>query len=538
MKKILRVLPFLIVLLLVYGLQVKGDVENKFMPFTEPFGRETQVGTMTINRAPQVLGDNRYAFVQGEELIIAKIDPATRQVSEERRPVPNADIYSQTTFRLQGDMIYWLGKDQGVKQARWENGHWSGEKVIAAKSKAIHVEQAAGKTLLFTGSGSELKVLDVSGDEVKEVAHYAFVRPVAIGGSQSADGRVHIGVVDSTASELYELHYLTFDPAQMKGGPAMMVRGVSLPSGSQIYESAFGIDKSNAYYLLTKASKSGSRVMQIFAMPLGQPGPAQEVPFQKHATSELDLTSSYLAYAAPGQSVNLPFVFVANTTKNPRVSGDEVFVSHLQGGAWNPEQVQKVTNTRQATLNPVFDRQGDEMTVVFSTQSFFDQFEVHYTSTNKDYAAATNVLTRDDYLEGMMSVPRYIGFSLISLFMAVAWPVLSYLYLLYFVLSNEDSLYDHVNRHLLIAVVLYLAAQAYLFLSFGKFNNFDIYAPEWMQSGMAVIFILFVMGLFSYLCAYLFGKSRYERNALAEFSYFFALNVWTALLGFSYFLAI
>jgi hypothetical protein len=47
-----------------------------------------------------------------------------------------------------------------------------------------------------------------------------------------------------------------------------------------------------------------------------------------------------------------------------------------------------------------------------------------------------------------------------------------------------------------------------------------------------------LLGVVSYFLTKVFySRLRYERQALPEFSYYFAINAWTVLLGFSYFMA-
>jgi len=536
MNKMLRILPFLLVLVIVFGLQVKWDVENKHLPFLDPFGRESSVGTTTVNRPVHVQGTDQYLWLQGPDLVVAQIDPRTGAVTETKRPVPDMDIYTLTTFKMVGEQIFWIGKDEQVKTAQWNGGAWSKPHVITKGARTLTAFAAGGKQFLLTGAGGQLVLYEIQSGQPTAVQSFPIQKASEIAFQIDQAGSVRVGVVDNPNSEYYELNVLTIDPAAPAQTVHHQVGDLSLPSGTSILEANYAIDATHSYFLLTKAGKGGNRSLDLYAVNLAQPDKAKRIVRRDAGNSNVDLMSSFSASPAAGQAQDVPFVFVAATSKNPRVEGYEVFRSTLVGGEWKAP-VEQVTNMRGVTSNPVLVEAPAHVSVVFATQSSYDSFKLHYTSSDSAYAAATNQLTEDDYTDAAMSAPQYFGMAFISMFMAFGWPFLSYLYLLYFVFRKEAAIYDHATRHLTIAVGLYVVSQIVIFLNYGKIERFELYAPTWLQGGVMITIALLVMAGLSYGLALWFGRTRYERHAVVEFSYFFLLNAWMVLLGFSYFVA-
>ena len=536
-KSFLKFLPFLLMFVLTFGMQVYLDTENLYKPFLDPFGRETQAGTMSPNRPPQVLGDDRYAWLQGPNLVISTVQPDRKQVTEEKRPVPDQDIYSRTLFQLIGDDLFWVGKGSVLKHAVWQNGNWSTAQEIGKEAESIYAVQVGDKKLFFAGVDHLLKVWNVAATGMQELRSFPVKRLAYVNGAIGGDNILHVGAVEQTSESDYTLSYLTVDAAKGQVSDLTLSKELALSSGTTVYDSSFGIDKTNGYYLLTyKSNRRDNRQLYAFTFPLNKPAATEEVKFQGADDLNIDFEFSYGVYPLQGQSEDLPFVFSASYAKNPRSSGFEVFRSSLQGGKWKPETTQRLSNLHSVTLNPVITKHGEDTTVLFTRMSSYEDYEVWYNSDNRKYASSTNHVTKDDYLKSAMSVPKYIGVAVISLFIAIAWPVLSYCYLIFYVLKNEDALYDRPNRHLLIAVAIYLVSQYWVFFNYAKLDNFSLYAPEWLRSNGMIALMMFVLAVLSYLFTMLYAKVRYERNAIAEFSYFFGINIWIVLFGLSYFM--
>ncbi|MGB8956118.1 MAG: hypothetical protein WCC10_12140, partial [Tumebacillaceae bacterium] len=464
MKRFLKFVPFLLMFVLTFGMQVYLDTENTYKPFLDPFGRETQAGTMTPNRPPQVLGDDRYAWLHGPNLVISTVKAESKQVTEENRPLPDQDIYSRTLFQLVGDDLFWIGKSSVLKHAVWQNGKWSAPQELGKEAESIYAAQVGGKRLLIAGVDQQLKVWNVAANGMQELRSFPAKRLVYVSGATGADNILHVGAVDQTSESNYELSYLTVDAAKGQVSDLTMTKELALSSGNMIYDSSFGIDKKNGYYLLTyKSNRRDNRQLYAFTFPLNKPAAVQEVKFEGADNQNIDFEFSYGAYPLQGQGEDLPFVFSASYVKNPRSSGFEVFRSTLQGGKWKSDSTERLSNLHRVTLNPVITKHGEDTTVLFTQMSSYEDYQVWYNSDNRNYVSSTNQLTKDDYLQSAMSVPKYIGIAIISLFIAMAWPVLSYCYLIFYVLKNEDALYDRPNRHLLIAVAIYLVSQYWVF---------------------------------------------------------------------------
>ena len=537
MKSFLKFLPFVLMFLLTFGMQVYLDTENTNKPFLDPYGRATQAGTMTPNRPPQVLGEDRYAWLQGTNLTLSTVKAEGKQVTEEKRPLPDQDIYSRTLFQLIGDEIVWIGQDGTLKHAVWQNGAWSAPQEIGKSAESISTAQVGGKQLVLAGVDRQLKIWEVANGRLQELRSFPMKRLVYVNAATGADNILHVATVDQSSETTYSLGYLTVDPAKRIVSDLTLTKELTLSSGTLVYDSSFGIDKTHGYYLLTyKSNRRDNRQLYTYTFPLNNPKATEEVKFTGADSLNIDFEFSYGAYPLQGQGEDLPFVFSASYEKNPRATGFEVFRTTLQGGAWKPETTKRLSNLHKVTLNPVIVKSGEDTTVLFTRMSSYSDFEVWYTSDNKAYASSTNQLTKDDYLQAAMTVPKYIGIAIISLFIAMAWPVLSYCYLIYLVLKNEDVLYDRPNRHLLVAVAIYLVCQYWVFFSYAKLDNFSLYAPEWLQGNAMIALVMFGLAVLSYLFTMLFAKVRYERNAIAEFSYYFGINMWTVLLSFSYFM--
>jgi hypothetical protein len=533
MKKFLKVFPFLLVFVCVFALQVKLDVDNRHRPFLEPFGRESQAGTTTANRQPQVLGDHTYAWLQSPNIIIATLDPAGQQIKKEERPAPADDLFASTLFRLEGDDLFWVGNKRVLKHATWKGGKWTQTEEIGKDANSVHTLPFGEATLLLTGSGNQLKLSKLAGGILQEVKSFTANKVVQIAAQTDAKGTIHVSAVNQIASDTYDLLYLTIDGKTGAATEPKKLQSLHLDSSSIIDDMTFGIDKTHGYSIMTyKSGRSNNKDLRVYSFPLDNPAAGKLSRLSDAGAPD----TSYTAYAAPGQGDSLKFVFVAEWSKNPRIEGRELFLSTLQNGQWKGD-MQRLTNTLKVAVNPVFDQKGDVTTVLFAVLSGYDEYEMYYTSDDPAYAAATNVLVKDDYVKSAMQVPQYLGMAMILLVMVMAWPVLSYVYLLYLVLKKEDQLYDRPTVHLFVAILLNLATQAWVFLSYGKFENIQLYAPEWMSSPGGFMLLLAILSLVTYAFTWMFGKIRYERYALAEFNYFFGLNVWLVILGLSYYMA-
>jgi hypothetical protein len=536
LKRIVAMFPFVLSFVLIFLMQVVLETKDRLTPFVEPYGRETEAGMMSVNRPAHVVGEGKFLWLEKDELVLAEIDPATQQVKEARRPVPEQDIYAKTMFQLVGDDLFWIGNKGQLKRVTWEGGKWSQHKDVVEGAATFYAGEAHGKKVLFAAVGDELKVYEVQSPGLREVHTAPLKRGIYLHGQVDANGLLQVGAISQLAGEMVDLYYLTFDTRTMQASEMQWVQNLSFGNGSMVYESTFGLDKSHGYFLLTeKSNRKDNRELRVVAFPLSDPKQSRLLKMKVDGL-EANMEDAFTAYVAPGQHDELKFAFSAGHRKNPRYGGYEVFLSTLKGGEWTKE-LKRVTNEHDVAINPVFSHQGETMTVVYTVKTNYDEYIVKYTSNDPSYAAAKNKLTSDDYKYSALEVPKYLGIAVITMFIATAWPILSYLYLLYYVIKKEDLIYDRPDRLMLIAVLLYVVVQVFTFLSYGKLDNYRIYAPEWMQSPVVIAGLLLVLDVLAYLFSRLFGKVRYERNAMAEFTYFAGLNIWMVLLGFSYFMA-
>ncbi|MCX7568406.1 hypothetical protein OS242_00270 [Tumebacillus sp. DT12] len=533
MKNFLKVFPFLLVFVLVFALQVRLDVGARHLPYLEPFGRETMIGPSTANRPPQVLPDNRIAYLAKPDIVIAGIDPAGQQVSTERRPAPADDLFASTQFRLSGDEIYWIGNKRVLKRATWQNGAWSTAEELGPSASGLGLAESGEQRYLLAGFEGELKIWKIEPGRVIPVRNYPMKKPVYLDASVDGQGVFHIGAVNQLSSDSYEFYNLTLDTATGTPSDATMIKALNLDSSSMIDDMNYGIDRTHGYLLMTiKTGRSNNRDVRVWNFPLQEPTAGKMFSL----AGEVGMSGGFTIYGEPGQQETLGVVFAADYQKNPRVGNREIFMGHFKGGEWQGDAV-RISNTQKPTANPVFVRQGDVTTVVFTVFTSFDEYTLHYNSDSPSYAAATNVLTGDDYAFSAMQVPQYLGMMAVLFVLVMAWPVLAYVYLIWYLIKNEDALYDQPNRHFVIAFVLYLLVQVAVFLNYGKFDQIALYGPEWMLSPVWFSLLIIGMGVLSWGFAYLFGRIRYERHALAEFNYFFGLNTWMVTLALSYFMA-
>jgi hypothetical protein len=533
MKKFLQVAPFFLVFLVVFALHVRLDVVNQHLPFLEPFGRESAVGVSSANRQPQVLGENRFAWLAKPDLVIGTIDPADQKSIEERRPAPAEDLFASTNFRLAGDEIFWIGDNRILKRAAWQNGKWSAVEELGTDATGLALAELGRQRFLLAGTDKTLKIWKIAGSDLELMRTYPMQKPVLISSSGDRKGVLHIAAINQLSSDSYEFYYLTLDTVQGRASDLTLVKTMYLNTSSIIDDMTYGIDQTHGYMIMTyKSGSTNNRDIRVWSYPLANPTEGQMFSLEQQA----HLSGGFTAYAEPGQQESLRFAFTAEYEKNPRVGGREVFLASFKSGVWQDDLV-RVSNTQRTTANPVFFRQGDTTTVVFTVFTSYNEYKICYNSNDPQYAKATNVLTKDDYINSALQVPQYLGMIAVLIVLVIAWPALSYTYLIWFLIKREDDLYDRPDRHFAVAWVLYVVMQVAVFLIFGKFDNIAIYGPEWMQSRLWFTLLLIGFGLIAWGFAALFGRIRYERNALAEFNYFFGLNTWLVTLVLSYFMA-
>ncbi len=539
MKSFLRIFPYILVFIVVLLLQVKLDADNRVLPYLEPYGRETVFSTTTPNRPVQVLGDNRYAWLSGTELVIGSLNPAKQTTELERRPLPAQDIYTTTTFKLSGSDLYWVGEKRVLKHASWQNGAWSPAKTFDTGLTALDLVQVGDQQYLLVGTEKGLKIYQAAGSQLTEVRTYQTQRAAYVKATLDARGIVHIGLIEQLGMESYMLNYLTLDAGQNKATDLQQVKQLSVGTSNLIDDSTFGIDETHGYYLMTyKSSRKSTTELRAVSFPLNQPSPetAQDMKLIPDTAMGEAAPNSSAAYVRPVQEKSLQFAFVADYAKNPRISGKEVFLSTLQGGQWTKE-LQRVSNSNGLGGNPVFDKQGDVTTFVYAVFAKLNTYDVLYNSNDPAYMAETNKIGKSDYTRAAMEVPRYLGMSIMILVIGFAWPMLPFGYLFFYLFRKEDALYEQPNRHLFISVLLYLATQIVVFLEYGNLDALYSYSPEWMHSSFMVSMLFVVMAVISYGFTALYARTRYERSALGEFSYFLGINLWIVILTLSYYMA-
>lgn len=535
MKSFFRIFPFIFVFLLVLGLQTKWGADSQVKPYLEPFGRESAAGHSSVNRAPQPLGENRYVWLGDNDLVFTTIGPTKQGVQTEHRPAPADDLFSHTLYSIVGDDIFWVGNDDQLKRATWQNGKWSAPVEIAQHAYSLYATQVGSQKVLMAGINGTLNIWSVSGEKVTLMHSYPVKKVTNISGTVDANGNLQIGAIDELGASLVNLLTFSVDATHLQPSSLTVVDNLSMPSSMMVQDSTFGIDKTHGYFLITfMNTRSMAPQLTAYTFTLSTRSDFKQVKYPGEQQPTL-----YSAYVASSQGDSLTVVTAGDYAKNPRVSGKEVFVTSLQDGVWK-QGLQRVSNSHGVAVNPVFDKaQNGTTTVLFMLQNSYEQFDLYYNSDDKAYATATNQEVKADYTKAMMNAPQYMGIAAIISFMVIAWPLLSYAYLFYFVVKRrEDELYDKAERHLLIAIVLHFICEVFVFLNYAKLDNIRIYAPEWMHGYGGLAGVLFLLGVVAYVLTKVFySRLRYERQALPEFTYYFAINAWTVLLGFSYFMA-
>lgn len=538
LKKFFKFFPFILTFVLLYLLQVKLDADNRHLPFLEPFGRTAEVGTTDLNREAQALGDGKYVWLQGPNLVFAELAPDGSKQTITTTPAPDTDIRTYTKFKVLGDDVFWIGKNQSLKRSTRQGKIWSTPEEIGQLAVSLDALTAGDKDFLFVGQEKQLSVYRIHRDKVELLNSFPTQKIEFLNASADNRGTVHIGGVEILSAELVNLRYLTLDPATGNLSAAAVLKDLTLPSQTKIDDHSFGIDNTHGYFLMTEEStKTMDKSIKAYAFDLTDPQAGTLFPIVPKTAGGGPTWSAYEAVAAPGQQDQLTFAFIAGYEKNNRVGGLEMFLSSLDNGAWNEADLTRVSNTQRLALNPAFSEQDGHITVLYNVLYGSKDYRFHFNSSHPDYAKATNVLTGEDYKQSALAIPEYLVISFVLLMIAIAWPMASYAYLFWFVWKNEDVLHSQPERHLLVAIVLYLASQIAVFLNYGKLENLYHYAPEWMHTPMALTLLMVGAGVVSYLFTILFRKLSYERSALNEFSYFTGLNIWIVLIGLSYFMA-
>ncbi|WP_152559299.1 hypothetical protein [Tumebacillus flagellatus] len=504
-------------------------------PFLDPFGRSAKVGTMTPNRPVELIGENKYAYLKDQNLVLATLDPATETVKEEQRPIPNQDMFAYTNYKLLGDDLFWVGKGQTLKWAKWQGSAWSQPQEVAQKVTALQLQEAGGKKLLWVGVAGNLNAYEIGSDQLTLIKNFPHTNVETLTAALDDQGVDHIGVVDNINGGLYKLTYSTLDTKTWQGSAPVPVSELSLNTDSSVDAGSFGVDGQNGYFLVTyKIGKLGIKTLNLYSFPLGSPENVQHTTIVPHTFMGDEAKFVYDGVIMPGREQDgLKFGFVASTADSPRFEGNELYIGTLQNGQWKGDAA-RLTNIHKIALNPVLQKKGSAISVFFTEETTFSTFDIYSTTNNPTYAEASNKLTADDFKMSAMQVPVYLGSAIIQFFIALAWPCASYIYLMYFVLRREDALYDSASRHFWVAVVLYLISQISLFLAYGNLNNWRIYAPEWLHTNFAIALLFIAFALLCSLITWIIRKTFYERNAIVEFSYFTMLNLWLTLLGVAY----
>lgn len=538
MKKFLRILPFFLVFIVVFGVQTYWEAESETKPFLDPFGRAEQIGTMTPNRPVELTGDDKFAYLSENNLVVTTIDPTMQTSKQEQRPIPDQDIYSYTNYKLVGDDLFWVGKEQTLKWVQWQGADkgWSQPKEITKGVTALQFQVVAGKKLLLAGVQKELRIYDVTTD-VTLLKSYPQNKVVEIQGALDSKGVYHVGALNQLSGELYHLSYVTLDTKTWQGSDLIKLRELSLNTDSSIDTISFGSDAAYGYFLVTtKIGKLGTKNLELYSFPVADPSAVNHSYIVPKTMLGHESKGVYGASIAQNTEGALKFVFVSNSASSPRVGGYEAYIGTLQNGTWKEDATQ-VSNLQKVALNPVLYQKGDEMVTLFTEETTYSTYGVYVNSNNAQHAANTNKWMVSDFTHAAMQVPVYFGSAIIQFFVALAWPCLSYAYLMYFVIRKEDDLYDRVNLHFWVSVLVYLVSQIYLFLAYSNLDNFYTYAPDWLHSNFAITLLFLGFAAVSFLFTVMFRKLIYERNAIVEFSYFIAINMWLSLMAIAYWMA-
>ncbi|HEU4964599.1 MAG TPA: hypothetical protein VFV52_12205 [Bacilli bacterium] len=537
MKKFLKFFPFLLTFVLLYLLQVKLEADNRILPFTEPFGRTTEVGVTDLNREAQPIGDSRYVWLKGQSMVYATLDPKGEDNAFDKRPVPDADIRTYSKYRVIGDDVFWIGKGEVLKRATWQNNQWTKPQAVGQKALNLDVVQAGDKAYLLIGGEQFLHVDRITPSAVEELRKFPVGRVKYIAGTVDNQGVVHVGALEILSSETFNLRYLTLDTSNDHLSDARVIKRLAMSTQTMIADSSFGIDNKYGYFLMTERStKTMSQSLKYYSFELANPMSGQQYPLVPKTAGGPTWTA-YEGVTAPGQHDKLKIAFIAGYAKNNRVNGQEMFMSSFSEGRWNESDLTRVSNNQRLGLNPTFSEQDGNTTILYNVLYGSHDYHFYFNSTEPSYVKKTNVITSDDYKTAAFVIPEYLAIAFVLLMIAVSWPIASYLYLFYLVIRKEHLLLGRPNLHLFIGIVLYLASQIAVFLNYGKLDNYYQYAPTWMHTSSAITLLFLGAGVVSYLFTWLFQKVSYERSALTEFSYFAGINIWMTLMALSYFMA-
>lgn len=524
--------------MLLYLLQVKLDADNRILPFLEPFGRTAEVGTTDLNREAQALGDSKFVWLQGPNMVFAELAPDGSKQTFKTIPAPDSDIRTYTRYKVLGNDVFWIGQDQILKRSTRQGDNWSAPQEIGQQAVSLDALSSGDNQYLFVGEEKQLSIYRIHADTVQLLNSSPLNKIEFINAALDNQGTVHIGGVEIISSELVNLRYLTLNTATGELSDPAVLKDLTLPAQSKIDDHSFGLDNTHGYFLMTEEStKTMNKSIKAYAFDLTNPTSGTHFAVRPKTAGGALTWSAYEAVAAPGQQEQLKFAFIAGFEKNDRVGGLEMFLSSMDNGAWNESDLTRVSNTQRLALNPAFSEQDGNITVLYTVLYGSKDYRFYFNSSHPDYANSTNVLTSEDYKQSAFALPQYLAIAFVLLMIAIAWPMASYTYLFWFVWKNEDALHSKPNLHLLVAVVLYLVSQIAVFLNYGKLNNLYQYAPEWMHSSMSLSLLMVGAAALSYLFTMLYRKLSYERSALNEFTYFTGLNIWIVLFGLSYFMA-
>ncbi|TCS74655.1 hypothetical protein [Effusibacillus lacus] len=529
--KLTKYLPFILIALFCITVQTFMLTRQQFLPFPEPFGRESKLPPASVKQSVQPVDSNQFAYKSGAAITYVTLDEhGNSQVFN--RPLPDQDMLYP---RWAKERAYWIGSDNHLYGSPWSQDKWGPRQMIVKQQVTAFdvVDRKSQFPLLVWSNNDSVEVGQLMEQGAESIASLPIAGVTNLKAIPDRQGKLSIGVW-AKGSDSYEIWYAQADPASGKMERILKAKTVRLSDYSKFHDFDAGLDSTSFYlFYAIESTKTSKVTLTYVSIPLHTFSPVSEGKVSVSLADGKTTTDVYGAYVFPQQSDRLQLALVSSFVKD-RFDHLEPYLITFENGT--PVSQALVSGMRGIPMEPVYAKNDLGHTQVLWLSLNGRSYDVFYTTDSPNYRERMNVLSKEDYIWSLKALPLLIGISLVAVLITFKWFPLSYAYLLAVLFFREHHFMAKARVHFWIATGLYLIMKILFIGDFYKPHAVKL-MPAYMTQWYSPYILTGMIFLISYLSTRLWRKRLEDRHPLMEFSYFVLVDVFATTLWYSYFLS-
>lgn len=533
LKKFTALLPFLVIIVICVAAQTVMLSDQQFLPYPEPFGRETPISVPASGSTLQQTADSEFAYISDSSLTYAKLDSAAR-VQLSSGALPEQDKSQINNLKLTHEQAYWTDSNHHLFTSRLENAKWTPKTQLSTDTiTAFDIISDSKGDFVVWSSGQKIELGQLRDQKLIPLQSISSGDVQLLKAAKDKQGTLAIAAVVKTSDNVTDLWLFQAPAAADAPIKQVKVKSISLSAFMRVDELQVGLDSSHVYlFYETLSSKSMKTNVQYASMPWNSLSPVADGELEiKLGNSRFE--QPHQPFVAAIQQNELRMAVTAMYVKNSRFSRPEPFLVTFKNGI--PVGATLVSASRGYAANPIYlSSDKGEMQVAWLWPKNETSSDVFYTTDNAAYKQQMNQLNAKDFVWSLKNVPLFFGMAFMVLLISFKWFPLSYLYLFVLLLFKENDLDKKARLHFWVATGMYLMIKTIFIGDYYKPSAIENMPAFITHSYSPYVFIL-ISFLFSYVSTRSWRRHLDGRYPIREFSYFLAVDILLSTLWYAYF---